>query len=273
LVVIAAGATAAIIATSGSGSGRTDPVLRTAPTPAGSMVVTGDGLSVYVYLPDDSNPSRTTCIEDCANDWPPVLLTAPSPSVEGIPKTSVGVTTRPDGAHQLTLDGYPLYRFAADHRPGEIRGESIGNAWFAVAPDGNFLALTPVSFQAAPHRAGGALQVSATRFGPIVMDSSGQTLYAYKDDTPTSSACTAEWCLQDWPPVLVKQLPADIPGISGRLGLLRRPDGTVQLTLGDHPLYRFAGDQRPGDLRGQGIGGDWSAVTPEGTVVTGPSSA
>ncbi len=48
------------------------------------------------------------------------------------------------------------------------------------------------------------------------------------------------------------------------VGVVRRRDGTVQLTVGGWPMYRFAGDLRPGQNGGHGIGGVWFAVTPTG---------
>jgi len=33
------------------------------------------------------------------------------------------------------------------------------------------------------------------------------------------------------------------------------------------PLYLFSGDQQPGDTNGQGVGGVWFAVTPDGGLV------
>jgi Secreted repeat of unknown function len=33
------------------------------------------------------------------------------------------------------------------------------------------------------------------------------------------------------------------------------------------PLYHFSGDQQPGDTNGQGVGGLWFAVTPDGGLV------
>jgi predicted lipoprotein with Yx(FWY)xxD motif len=238
------------------------------------MVVTGSGMTVYIYLPDPTNPPQSACTGDCANDWPPVLLSTTTPNVDGIGRARVGVLTRSDGSRQLTLNGYPLYRYAADRRPGDTRGESVGNTWFAIDPSGNLLALTPATFGQPRRVEAQPLQVIATPAGGVVSDSNGQTVYIYKDDTPTSTACTAAWCVQDWPPLLVYGPPAAVGGISAQLGVLRRPDGTLQLTAAGHPLYRFSGDQRPGDVRGEGIGGDWFAVAPDGSkVVTSPPSS
>ena len=230
------------------------------------MVVAGSDMTVYIYLPDRTNPPQSACTGDCANDWPPVLLSTKTPNVDGIGRARVGVLSRSDGSRQLTLNGYPLYRYAADRRPGDTRGESVGDTWFAVDPAGNFVALAPASF-GQPRKVPQPLQVIVTPAGPVVADSNGQTVYTYKDDTPTSTACTAAWCVQDWPPLLINQPPTTVGGIGAQLGVLRRPDGTLQLTAGGHPLYRFSGDQRPGELGGEGVGGDWFAVAPDGSKV------
>jgi predicted lipoprotein with Yx(FWY)xxD motif len=48
------------------------------------------------------------------------------------------------------------------------------------------------------------------------------------------------------------------------VGSVARADGKKQVTLAGWPLYRHTGDKKAGDLTGQGKGGTWFAVTPEG---------
>jgi hypothetical protein len=33
------------------------------------------------------------------------------------------------------------------------------------------------------------------------------------------------------------------------------------------PLYYFSGDQQPGDINGQGVGGIWFTVAPDGALI------
>ena len=46
----------------------------------------------------------------------------------------------------------------------------------------------------------------------------------------------------------------------GSFGTIKRPEGTLQVSFDGMPLYTFAGDSRPGQANGQGIGGVWFAV-------------
>ena len=46
-----------------------------------------------------------------------------------------------------------------------------------------------------------------------------------------------------------------------------RPDGLKQQTIDCWPIYTFAGDTKPGDTNGQGVGGTWYVVSPDGKPV------
>jgi predicted lipoprotein with Yx(FWY)xxD motif len=52
-------------------------------------------------------------------------------------------------------------------------------------------------------------------------------------------------------------------GVPGRVGTIRRTDGTEQLTYNGHPLYTYIGDSAPGQARGNNLnlnGGLWHEV-------------
>lgn len=106
---------------------------------------------------------------------------------------------------------------------------------------------------------------------PHLININQAALYRFDKDTPNSgqSACN-DSCATQWPPVTVK--PGGqvyLGGINSKeVGAIKRQDGTVQLTVGGLPVYRFSGDSKPGDLNGQGVGGTWFAVGPTGDKVT-----
>lgn len=101
--------------------------------------------------------------------------------------------------------------------------------------------------------------------GKVVTDWKGWTLYRFEKDTPkpSKSNCEAE-CLAKWPYVpYVENM--KIEGVDQKLiGKVTRGDGSLQLTINSWPAYRFAGDTKVGETKGQGVGGTWFAFTPEG---------
>ncbi|MEJ8669829.1 hypothetical protein WKI71_19565 [Streptomyces sp. MS1.AVA.1] len=51
-------------------------------------------------------------------------------------KSDVGVVKRDDGNLQVTVGGWPVYRFSKDLGPGDTNGQGVGGTWFGVTPDG-----------------------------------------------------------------------------------------------------------------------------------------
>jgi predicted lipoprotein with Yx(FWY)xxD motif len=106
----------------------------------------------------------------------------------------------------------------------------------------------------------------------VVDNSQGRTLYALTPETARHILCKSSECLKFWPPVTVPSRNARLkagPGVHGRLGILRRSNGTLQATLRGLPLYRFSKDHAKGEANGQGIksfGGTWHAVTASSTT-------
>ncbi len=101
----------------------------------------------------------------------------------------------------------------------------------------------------------------------IVVNAQGRTLYALSPETTHHLLCKSSECFKFWPPLTVSSRKAKLkvgPGVHGGLGILRRSDGMLQVTLRGMPLYRFSGDHAKGQVNGQGLksfGGTWHAVT------------
>lgn len=101
------------------------------------VVVNGAGLTLYRFDKDTAKPSKSTCNGDCAKTWPPVLVTPGSKVfLAEIKKSAVGTVKRDDGTVQLTVGGWPAYRFAKDTKPGDTLGQGVGGTWFGLAPNG-----------------------------------------------------------------------------------------------------------------------------------------
>ncbi|MEV6601641.1 hypothetical protein AB0M36_33020 [Actinoplanes sp. NPDC051346] len=101
------------------------------------VLVNGAGLTLYRFDQDTAKPSKSTCNGDCAAKWPPVTVKPNGKIfVAGVPKSKVGVVKRDDGRLQVTVAGWPVYRFAKDTAPGDTKGQGVGGTWFGIRPDG-----------------------------------------------------------------------------------------------------------------------------------------
>lgn len=109
--------------------------LATASTSLGTIVVDGKGMTAYFYDKDPAGAMTSTCTGQCAALWPEITTTSAHPTVTGVTGT-VGTIPGVDGAKQLTLDGHPLYTYAADTKAGDTNGQGFGGVWWVVAPDG-----------------------------------------------------------------------------------------------------------------------------------------
>jgi predicted lipoprotein with Yx(FWY)xxD motif len=108
---------------------------------------------------------------------------------------------------------------------------------------------------------------NATLGKSLVVSSQGRTLYALSPETSKHLLCKNSECFSHWPPLTVKSSKTklkDGSGVQGHLGILKRSNGMLQVTLRGLPLYRYAGDHAKGQANGEGLesfGGKWHAVT------------
>jgi len=105
--------------------------------------------------------------------------------------------------------------------------------------------------------------------GKVVVSASGRTLYHYTDESKGKVDCTGA-CAKLWPPLLVKSgaKPVAGPGVAAaKLGVVKRPDGTSQVTYGGLGLYLYSGDKKAGDTNGEELENSWFAVSPAAKIV------
>ena len=127
---------------------------------------------------------------------------------------------------------------------------------------------------AAPTKAatvGPTVVLTSSRFGKILTDKTGRTLYIFAADKTTKSTCYGA-CASLWPPLTVGGAPKAGAGVStALLGTTKRTDGTTEVTYAGHPLYYYAPDTKAGDFTGQAIsqfGASWYVITANGTEIT-----
>jgi predicted lipoprotein with Yx(FWY)xxD motif len=111
----------------------------------------------------------------------------------------------------------------------------------------------------------------------VVVNAQGHTLYSLNPETAAHLLCKSSECLKFWPPLTVSSTTTtlkDGPGVHGRLAILHRRNGLLQVTLRGMPLYRFSHDHAKGQVNGEGIesfGGIWHAVAAAATKSTTPT--
>jgi predicted lipoprotein with Yx(FWY)xxD motif len=118
-----------------------------------------------------------------------------------------------------------------------------------------------------PAAEGPFVQVAeSAEYGPILVDSQCRSLYVFAADTEGEPTCVDD-CAANWPPLFVEG--DTVPPLADELdpslfSIVEHAEGPM-LKVGDWPLYYFAGDAAPGDINGQGVGGNWWLVAPDGT--------
>ncbi|MBX4965458.1 COG4315 family predicted lipoprotein [Rhizobium binae] len=91
-----------------------------------------------------------------------------------------------------------------------------------------------------------------TKMGKILANAKGMTLYTFDKDAMGKSNCD-EACLKKWPAFHA----AAKAKAEGEWSLVKAADGKEMWAYQGKPLYTFAGDKKPGDMTGDGVGGVW----------------
>lgn len=220
------------------------PTIMTASdTGQGDVLTDASGRTVYLFTRDSAGTSN--CNGACMTTWPPVISDTPT-LADGV-TGALDTLTRPDGSHQVTYNGWPLYYFSQDSAAGDMRGQGVGKVWYVINPTSS--AAAPVATR------------DAGELGTVLTDSSGRTLYRYTRDTANTSNCSGG-CAATWPPLTVAGAPMLAGGVPGVLSILTRDDGTEQVAYNGMPLYYYARDSGPQDTTGQGVGNVWYIVNP-----------
>jgi predicted lipoprotein with Yx(FWY)xxD motif len=143
----------------------------------------------------------------------------------------------------------------------------------AATPSSTPAASTPAQSAAPSSPPGDTISVAASRYGKILVDGQGRTLYLFDAERSTTPTCYGA-CAAAWPPLVVNTSPMAGDGLSQALiATVARSDGSVQVTYNRHALYLYAGDRSPGEIKCQAVveyGGGWFVVDVLGNKITTP---
>ncbi len=108
-----------------------------------------------------------------------------------------------------------------------------------------------------------------TALGQVVGSIAGIVAYTDTAEHTGHFVCTSTSCTTTWHPWLTDGVTVRAgAGVQQSLiGTVKRPDGTVQMTYGGHPLYLYAHVQNAVQANAQGAGGVWYVVGTDGTVI------
>jgi predicted lipoprotein with Yx(FWY)xxD motif len=108
-------------------------------TSMGKILTKNSGFTVYVFSHDKKNKDTCVKIAGCTDLWPPVTTKAKPIAGSGIKASLLGTIKLPNGSHQVTYNGKPLYTYSADFSPRQtdyVGQSQFGGTWYAVGASG-----------------------------------------------------------------------------------------------------------------------------------------
>ncbi|KAF5990675.1 hypothetical protein [Streptomyces sp. WAC00263] len=128
------GATATAGTSAGSGDMVSTDMLMAKQTSDGMGTIVTDAKGWTLYRYDKDKAAMSMCTGSCAQTWMPVMAQG-TPKVMGV-QGKLGTITRDDGMKQITLAGWPLYRYMGDTKVGDMNGQGKDGTWYAATPAG-----------------------------------------------------------------------------------------------------------------------------------------
>jgi len=112
----------------------------------GVVLVDGKGRTLYMFVPDKRR--KVTCVGDCAVSWPPLKLPKGAKAVPAgaARQKLLGSLPDPAGGRVVTYNGWPLYNYLLDTKPGADSGQATnlnGGLWYVLSPSGQVIRTKP----------------------------------------------------------------------------------------------------------------------------------
>jgi predicted lipoprotein with Yx(FWY)xxD motif len=147
----------------------------------GDILTDDKGMTLYLFTKD--TPNTSNCYDQCATNWPPLLTEGEPAAGRGTDGSLLGTTERKDGKMQVTYNGWPLYYWIKDQKPGDATGQDVGGVWFVLNAKGEEVA-TPADSSAAPEAGEPvAVAIKDFSFGPALTVPVGTTVVWTNEDT------------------------------------------------------------------------------------------
>jgi predicted lipoprotein with Yx(FWY)xxD motif len=182
-----------------------------------------------------------------SDDWPALTSKVRPHAGPGVNQKLLGTVYRPGIGDQVTYAGHPLYLFDPPSFPFAPQGERYMETVKPLAPwHGYWFLVSATSGLPAP----GVVTVESgtlpdgSRVVAVEEDPNlhplAVTVYSLKGTASTSEACV-DACAVTWIPVLTNTTARAGAGISsGSVGVVRRSNGTYQVTYDGKALYLYS---------------------------------
>jgi predicted lipoprotein with Yx(FWY)xxD motif len=264
-VIAAFGAPAAVQVSSAAAASTAPVTLAGTVTNKGTQTASGNKISIaahdYYFSPTfvKAKPGTTLTVTVTNVGKQEHTFTVPGQSVNATVKPGKTATVKVD----VPADGAVLFLCNFHGPNGTDSDRGMQGAIYTQAGQtiSNQAAATP-TLKAA----------TDAKYGKILVNADGMTLYQRDTDTSTSVTCTGA-CATIWPPVTVTDKAVVGTGINqSLLGTVAGANGT-QITYAGHPLYRYSKDLAVGDTNGEGVAGVWWTLGTDGQKITAPAPA
>lgn len=230
--------------------------------PTGRLLTLIEGFSVYTS--DKDGPNKSNCDLTCQASWKPVQAAATAPQAHG----DWSIIERSPGIYQWTFRKKPLYALIGDMQKRSAHGADIPgwhNVYTTPAP------AWPKGFT-----------VQNNPGGAVLTDANGKTIYIFAciEDSADQQSCDHPTTTQQYrlaicggfdPKRCNAQFPyvtadkgakstsqiwaiKDVDPTTGRYTAPGAPGSVHVWTFRDRPLYTYAQDAAPGEVRANAFG-------------------
>jgi predicted lipoprotein with Yx(FWY)xxD motif len=101
----------------------------------GMILVNGRGRTLYAFTRDGRNKDRCVTTSGCTSTWPVLTSHGKPHGGPGVKGSMLSTIKLPDGSHQATYNGHPLYTYVGDSSAAEtdyVGVHQFGGTWMAV---------------------------------------------------------------------------------------------------------------------------------------------
>lgn len=101
----------------------------------GQFLTDANGMTLYYFKNDTKGSNRSVCVGQCSTLWPAfsslnIMVNAP------LKQGDISSFIRGDNnTEQIAYQGWPLYYYYLDKKPGDTFGHGVGGVWSVISPN------------------------------------------------------------------------------------------------------------------------------------------